>query len=79
MGEVQKDQLLAAAKEQAEQTLAQAKAQIEAEKNKALTEVKDQIVSTALLAAAKVAQQQMNPDSAKAVVEQVLNEVRAKN
>lgn len=77
MGETQKEQLLSAAREQAEQTLAQAKAQIEAEKNKALADVKDQIVSTALLAAAKVAQQQMNPESAKAVVEQVLSEVRA--
>lgn len=79
MGETQKEQLLAAAKEQAEQTLAQAKAQIEAEKNKALADVKDQIVSTALLAAAKVARQQISPDSAKAAVEQVLNEVKAKH
>lgn len=78
MGEAQKEQLLAATKNQAEQLIAQAKAQIEAEKNKALADVKDQIVSTALLAAAKVAQQQINQESAKAVVEQVLAEVKAK-
>lgn len=78
MGETQKEQILSATKEQAEQLIAQAKAQIEAEKNKALADVKDQIVSTALLAAAKVAEQQINQESAKAVVEQVLKEVKAK-
>lgn len=78
MGETQKEQILSATKDQAEQLIAQAKAQIEAEKNKALADVKDQIVSTALLAAAKVAEQQINQESAKAVVEQVLKEVKAK-
>ena len=78
MGETQKNQLLAQAKEQAENLIAQAKAQIQAEKDKALSDVKNQIVSTAMLAAAKVAQQQINQESAQQIVEQVLAEVQGK-
>ncbi len=78
MGETQKNQLLAQAKEQAENLIAQAKAQIQAEKDKALSDVKTQIVSTAMLAAAKVAQQQINQESAQQVVEQVLADVQGK-
>lgn len=78
MGEAQKEQLLAATRDQAQQLITQAKQQIEAEKQKALADVRDQIVSTALLAAAKVASQQINEASASAVVDKVLQEVKAK-
>lgn len=77
MGQAQKEQILNATKEQAEQLILQAKQQIEAEKQKALADVRDQIVSTALLAASKVTQQQMNAESASSVVDRVLAEVKA--
>ena len=78
MGETQKEQLLAAAKEQAERLAEQAKAQIEAEKNKALSDVRGEIARVSVLAASKVIEQQLNEDAAKAVVDRVLAEVKAK-
>lgn len=78
MGETQKDQILAAAKEQSERLIEQAKAQIEAEKNKALSDVRGEIARTAVLAASKVVQQQMSEESAQSVVDRVLEEVKAK-
>ena len=78
MGETQKEQLLAAAKEQSERLIEQAKAQIEAEKNKALSDVRGEIARVSVLAASKVIEQQLNEDSAKAVVDRVLAEVKAK-
>lgn len=78
MGETQKEQLLAAAKEQSEHLAEQAKAQIEAEKNKALSDVRGEIARVSVLAASKVIEQQLNEDAAKAVVDRVLAEVKAK-
>ena len=78
MGETQKEQLLAAAKEQSERLAEQAKAQIEAEKNKALADVRGEIARVSVLAASKVIEQQLNEDAAKAVVDRVLAEVKAK-
>lgn len=78
MGETQKEQILAAAKEQSERLIEQAKAQIEAEKNKALSDVRGEIARTAVLAASKVVQQQMSEKSAQSVVDRVLEEVKAK-
>ena len=78
IGETQKEQLLAAAKEQSERLAEQAKAQIEAEKNKALSDVRGEIARVSVLAASKVIEQQLNEDAAKAVVDRVLAEVKAK-
>lgn len=78
MGETQKEQILAVAKEQSERLIEQAKAQIEAEKNKALSDVRGEIARTAVLAASKVVQQQMSEESAQSVVDRVLEEVKAK-
>lgn len=78
MGETQKEQLLAAAKEQSERLAEQAKAQIEAEKNKALSDMRGEIARVSVLAASKVIEQQLNEDAAKAVVDRVLAEVKAK-
>ena len=64
VGNTQKEQILAETQRQAEQLIAQAKEQIEAEKNKALEEVRDQVVNTALLAAGKITRQQLNQESA---------------
>ena len=58
--------------------ITQAKAQIQAEKDKALADVKNQIVSTAMLAAAKVVQQNISQESAQTVVEKVLADVQGK-
>lgn len=78
LGEAQKEQILSAAKEQSERLIEQAKTQIEAEKNKALSDVRGEIARTAVLAASKVVQQQMNEDSAKSVVARVLEEIKEK-
>ncbi len=75
LGNAQKEQLLNETKQQAERLIEQAKAQIEAEKNQALADVREQVVSTALLAAAKVTQQQLNAQSAEKVVDEVLRQV----
>ena len=78
LGETQKEQILSAAKEQSERLLEQAKTQIEAEKNKALADVRGEIARTAVLAASKVVQQQMSEESAQQVVDRVLQEIKAK-
>lgn len=75
LGNAQKEQLLNETKQQAERLIEQAKAQIEAEKSQALADVREQVVSTALLAAAKVTQQQLNAQSAEKVVDEVLRQV----
>ena len=72
LGNAQKEQLLAQTEEQAQRLLTQAKEQIEAEKNQALKDVRAQIVQTALLAAAKITQQQMSEKTAEQMVDEVL-------
>ena len=74
-GNAQKEQILAESQRQAEHLLTQAKAQITAEKEKALQEVRKEIVSTALVAAVKIAQQQVTEQTAAHVVDEVLQEV----
>ncbi|MBR3603787.1 MAG: F0F1 ATP synthase subunit B [Elusimicrobiaceae bacterium] len=76
VGNAQKEQILAETQRQAEQLLTQAKAQIAAEKEKALQEVRDQVVSTALAAAIKITQQQVNEQTAAVVVDEVLQEIK---
>ena len=77
-GEMQKEQLLAQAKEQAERLLAQATQQIEAEKNKALADVRSEIASISMLAASRVVGQDLQADNADKIVAQVLEEVQKK-
>lgn len=77
LGNAQREQLLTETRQQADRLIEQAKAQIEAEKNKALADVREQVVNTALLAAVKVTQQQMNKESAEKVVDEVLREVKS--
>ena len=78
VGQAQKERLLAETKEQAERLLQQAQAQIQAEKEKALQDVRKQIVQTALLAAAQVTRQQVSPQAAEASVEEVLQHLPAR-
>lgn len=77
-GEAQRDQLLAAAKEQTERMVEQARVQIEAEKNQALADVRGEIVRTAVLAAEKIMAQEVNEQKARRAVERVLEEVQRK-
>ena len=77
-GEAQKEQLLAQAKEQTERMLQQAKDQLEAEKNKALADVRGEIAQLSLLAAARVMERQVTDDTADQIVAQVLEEVKRK-
>lgn len=77
-GELQKEQLLAQAKEQAERLLSQAKTQIEAEKNKALADVRDEIANLSVLAASRVIERQVKDDTANEIVARVLEEVKGK-
>ncbi len=76
IGNAQKEEILAETQRQAEHLLTQAKAQIAAEKEKALQDVRAQVVSTALAAAVKITQQQLNEKTAAAVVDEVLQEVK---
>ncbi len=77
-GEMQKEQLLAQAKEQATRLLEQAKTQIEAEKNKALADVRGEIANLSVLAASRVIERQVKEDGADEIVAQVLKEVQGK-
>lgn len=77
-GEAQKEQLLAQAKEQTERMLQQAKDQLEAEKNKALADVRGEIAQLSLLAAARVMERQVKDETADQIVAQVLEEVKRK-
>ena len=77
-GEAQRDQLIAAAKEETQRMLEQARERIEAEKNHALADIRGAIVRTAILAAKKVAQEELNDANAHATVERVLDELKKK-
>ncbi|MBR4681721.1 MAG: F0F1 ATP synthase subunit B [Elusimicrobiaceae bacterium] len=77
-GETQRDQLLAQAKEQSARLVEQARLQIEAEKNQALAEVRAEIVRTAMIATEKMIAQNISQNSAQAVVDRVLEEVKKK-
>ena len=78
LGEAQKEQLLTVAKGQAESLLAQAKEQIDAERTKAIADIRSQIAQISILAASRVLEQQLNEKGATRVVEQVLQEVKNK-
>ncbi len=77
-GETQREQLLADAKAQAERLIVQAREQIEAEKNHALSQLRGEVVRTAVQAARRVVEQEINEESARATVERVLNEIKNK-
>ena len=78
LGEAQKEQLLMQAKEQADRLLEQTKLQLEAEKNKALADVRAELASISLLAASRVIQHQVKDSTADEIVNQVLQEVEEK-
>ncbi len=77
-GEAQRDQLIAAAKEESQRLLEQARERIEAEKNHALSDIRGEVVRTAVLAARRVVQQELNDVNARETVERVLDEIKQK-
>ena len=77
-GEVQKEQLLAQAQAQVTQMLTQAKDQIQAEKIKALADVRGEIAQISLLAASRVLEHQVKDETADQIVAQVLEEIKGK-
>lgn len=76
--ETQKEQLVEQAKQQAANLLAQAQAQIQAEKEKALADVRNEIAQLSVLATSRLIDEQLSPEKAAQVVDQVLTEVRNK-
>ena len=78
LGETQKEELLSTAKAQAQSIVDQARAQITAEKEKALKEVQGEIAQLSVLAASRVIEQEISPASSAKAVEEVLREVKTK-
>ena len=76
--ETQKEQLVEQAKQQAANLLAQAQAQIQAGKEKALADVRNEIAQLSVLATSRLIDEQLSPEKAAQVVDQVLTEVRNK-
>lgn len=77
-GEAQKEQLLAQAQEQAKALLEQAKDQIQAEKIKAMADVRNEIANISLLAASRLIERQVKDETADQIVAQVLEEIKGK-
>ena len=78
LGQAQSAQLLAEAQEQSKRLLAQTQQQLEAEKNEALKNVREEIVRTAILAAQQVVREQLSTQGAQDTVARVLDEIKAK-
>ena len=79
IGEAQKEQLLSDAKAQTEKMLEQTRQQLEAEKNKALAQVRGEIASISVLAASRIIEQQVKDNKlAGQIVEQVLTDIKGK-
>ena len=78
LGQAQSAQLLAQAQEQSKRLLAQTQQQLEAEKNEALKNVREEIVRTAILAAQQVVREQISTQGAQQTVERVLEEIKTK-
>ena len=78
LGKAQSAELLAQTQAQTKRMFEQTKAQLEAEKNQALADVRDEIVRTAILAAEKIAHEQISAQAADQAVERVLTEIEKK-
>jgi F-type H+-transporting ATPase subunit b len=67
-------EILKQAEEKAQQMLRQASEQIESEKERALSDMREQIGLLAVYAAEKIIEQQLDPAGQKAIVDSVLHE-----
>lgn len=78
LGQEQSAEMVAQAQQQAQQLLAQTQEQLKAEKEQALAQVRNDIVQTAVLAAQKVLQAQLDVKAADETVQRVLEEIKTK-
>ena len=76
--EAQRDQILQQAQEQSKRLVQQAQEQIQAEKTKALADVREEIAKMSMLAASRVMQKEMDDATDEKIIEQVLNEIKEK-
>ncbi len=72
----EREQILQDAQNQAQNIVARAKEEINLETQKAIAEVKKELVDTALLAAKKLVAKESNTQTNKAMVEELLNEIK---
>lgn len=74
----QKESIIAQAKEEAQTLISQAKAEIEAETQKAIEAVKKEVVDTTLLAAKKVIGKEADKASNEQLIEDLLKDIKVK-
>jgi len=74
----QRDAIIAQAKEDAQTLISQAKAEIEAETQKAIEAVKKEVVDTTLLAAKKVIGKEADKASNEQLIEDLLKDIKVK-
>ena len=72
----EREQILQDAQNQAQNLVARAKEEINLETQKAIAEVKKELADTALLAAKKLVAKESNMQTNKAMVEELLNEIK---
>ena len=72
----EREQILQEAQNQAQNIVARAKEEINLETQKAIAEIKKDLVDTALLAAKKLVAKESNMQTNKAMVEELLNEIK---
>ena len=72
----EREQILQEAQNQAQNIVARAKEEINLETQKAIAEVKKELVNTTLLAAKKIVAKESNMQTNKAMVEELLNEIK---
>ncbi len=78
LGEKQKESILNTAKEQATQLIKQARVQIEADTQKAVDAVKQELVNTTMLAVKKVIGKDADEKTSAEMVEDLLKDIKAK-
>lgn len=67
-----RDEMLAQAREQAERIVARGKEEIEREKNKALVEIRDQVVDLAILTASKIIERELDEHAHRELIDDVI-------
>ncbi len=75
VGEQTREEIVAAAREEAEKSLEKAKREIQGEKAKALEAIRKEAAVLAVLAAGKVINKQLDPKQHQELVEEYINEV----
>lgn len=78
LGEKQKETILATAKEQAQQLIKQARVQIDADTQKAVEAVKQELVNTTMMAVKKVIGKDADEKTSAQMVEELLKDIKAK-